>query len=143
MKRAFDLCLSSIGLIFSAPLWIAIPIAIRLEDGGPIFFSQARVGLNGRVFQALKFRSMIPDAEALSGPVQANEGDLRITRVGGDAPDTASCQPPSQRRQGLGGPLSQTYIVHSNPRGSSEKSPWSLPARGPIPRLMGKLRAKR
>ena len=82
MKRAFDMCLSSIGLFLSAPLWIAIPIAIRLEDGGPIFFSQARVGLNGRVFQALKFRSMIPDAEAVSGPVQANEGDPRITRIG-------------------------------------------------------------
>ena len=82
MKRAFDMCLSSIGLILSAPLWIAIPITIRLEDGGPIFFSQARVGLNGRVFQALKFRSMIPDAEALSGPVQSNKGDPRVTRIG-------------------------------------------------------------
>ncbi len=89
MKRAFDLCLSSIGLILSAPLWIAIPIAIRLEDGGPIFFSQARIGLNGRVFLALKFRSMIPDAEAdqRTGPGERrgsarHDGRPRATRDG-------------------------------------------------------------
>jgi lipopolysaccharide/colanic/teichoic acid biosynthesis glycosyltransferase len=82
MKRAFDVCLAGIGVILSAPLWIVIPVAIKWDDGGPVFFTQARVGLNGRVFQALKFRSMIPDAEAASGPVQANHGDPRITRVG-------------------------------------------------------------
>ena len=59
-----------------------IPVAIKLEDGGPVFFPQDRVGLNGRVFQALKFRSMRPDAEALTGPVQATENDPRVTRVG-------------------------------------------------------------
>ena len=47
-----------------------------------MFFPQARVGLNGRVFLALKFRSMRPDAEALTGPVQATENDPRVTRVG-------------------------------------------------------------
>jgi len=59
-----------------------IPLAIKLEDGGPVFFPQARVGLNGRVFDALKFRSMRPDAEALTGPVQATADDPRVTRVG-------------------------------------------------------------
>jgi lipopolysaccharide/colanic/teichoic acid biosynthesis glycosyltransferase len=82
IKRAFDVVLSALGLIGSVPLWIAIPAAIKLEDGGPIFFPQERVGLNGRVFEALKFRSMIPDAEAASGPVQATEHDPRITRIG-------------------------------------------------------------
>src|SRR5262249_42168550 len=66
----------------SAPLWLLIPIAITVDDGGPIFFPQARVGRGGRVFRALKFRSMVPDADRASGPVQARAGDPRITRVG-------------------------------------------------------------
>ncbi len=82
MKRAFDMALSAIGLLLSAPLWAAIAAAIKLEDGGPIFFRQERVGLNGRRFDALKFRSMIPDAEARTGPVQATAHDPRITRIG-------------------------------------------------------------
>ena len=59
-----------------------LALAIKLEDGGPVFFRQERVGLDGRVFDALKFRSMIPDAEARTGPVQATEHDPRVTRVG-------------------------------------------------------------
>ncbi len=82
IKRLFDASLSGFGLLVSSPLWCVIPLAIKLEDGGPVFFPQARVGLNGRVFQALKFRSMRPDAEALTGPVQATENDPRVTRVG-------------------------------------------------------------
>jgi len=82
MKRAFDVALSAVGLIVSAPLWLLIPAAIKLEDGGPIFFPQARVGLGGATFTALKFRSMVPDAEAATGPVQATVDDPRITRVG-------------------------------------------------------------
>jgi lipopolysaccharide/colanic/teichoic acid biosynthesis glycosyltransferase len=82
MKRAFDVMLSGVGLLLSLPLWAAIAAAIKLTDGGPIFFRQERVGLNGRSFEALKFRSMIPDAEAHTGPVQATAGDPRITRVG-------------------------------------------------------------
>jgi lipopolysaccharide/colanic/teichoic acid biosynthesis glycosyltransferase len=82
IKRLFDASLSAAGLIVSAPLWCVIPIAIKLEDGGPVFFPQERVGLDGRVFLALKFRSMRPDAETLTGPVQATENDPRVTRVG-------------------------------------------------------------
>jgi lipopolysaccharide/colanic/teichoic acid biosynthesis glycosyltransferase len=82
IKRAFDVMLSAAGLIGSLPLWAAIAAAIKLADGGPIFFAQERVGLNGRVFKALKFRSMIPHAERASGPVQATENDPRVTRVG-------------------------------------------------------------
>ena len=82
IKRAFDVALSAAGLIGSLPVWIAIAAAIKFEDGGPVFFPQERVGLNGRVFKALKFRSMIPNAETASGPVQATENDPRITRVG-------------------------------------------------------------
>jgi lipopolysaccharide/colanic/teichoic acid biosynthesis glycosyltransferase len=82
MKRLFDIVLSGVGLIGSAPLWIAIAAAITLEDGGPVFFPQQRVGLGGRVFTALKFRSMIVGADARTGPVQAGEHDPRVTRVG-------------------------------------------------------------
>jgi lipopolysaccharide/colanic/teichoic acid biosynthesis glycosyltransferase len=83
MKRLFDMALAGAGLVASLPLWALFAAAITLEDGGPVFFSQERVGLNGRVFRALKFRSMIPDAEASTGPVQATAHDPRITRVGG------------------------------------------------------------
>ncbi len=82
IKRLFDVALASIGLIASAPLWAAIGAAIKIEDGGPIFFPQERVGLEGRVFTALKFRSMVVDAESRTGPVQAGENDPRVTRVG-------------------------------------------------------------
>ena len=81
-KRAFDLGLSGVGLACSWPIWLACAALIKLEDGGPVFFSQERVGLHGRVFAVLKFRSMIPDAEARVGALQAAEGDARITRVG-------------------------------------------------------------
>jgi len=82
IKRLFDFILAGLGLVVSAPLWAVIPIAIRLEDGGPVFFPQDRVGRGGRTFKALKFRSMVPDAEARTGPVQASENDPRITRSG-------------------------------------------------------------
>jgi len=82
IKRAFDCALAGVGLALSAPLWALIAIAIKLEDGGCVFFRQTRVGLGGHVFDALKFRSMVPDAEARTGPVQATEHDPRVTRVG-------------------------------------------------------------
>ena len=82
IKRAFDCALSGVGLVASAPLWMLIALAIKLEDDGPVFFRQTRVGLGGRTFDALKFRSMVADAEARTGPVQATENDPRITGVG-------------------------------------------------------------
>src|SRR5471030_1446517 len=82
IKRIFDASLAAAGLILSSPLWLLIPVAIKLEDGGSVFFPQDRVGKGGRVFAALKFRSMRPNAEALTGPVQATENDPRITRIG-------------------------------------------------------------
>jgi len=82
IKRAFDICLSSIGLIFSSPLWLIFSLAIKLEDRGPIFYAQERVGKNGRIFKALKFRSMIHDAEKHTGAVWASENDPRVTKVG-------------------------------------------------------------
>lgn len=82
IKRIFDGVLAAAGLAVSAPLWVVIAAAIKIEDGGSILYMQPRVGLNGAHFNALKFRSMVPDAEARTGPVQAAENDPRITRVG-------------------------------------------------------------
>jgi lipopolysaccharide/colanic/teichoic acid biosynthesis glycosyltransferase len=81
LKRAFDVVVSGAGLVASAPLWLLIAAAIKAEDGGPVLFVQNRVGLGGTAFRALKFRSMVPDASTLP-PVQAGEGDARITRIG-------------------------------------------------------------
>ena len=81
-KRALDVALSGAGLIASAPLWGMIALAIKLEDGGPIFYGQERSGLNGVPFEVKKFRSMIPNAEAQVGAIQATEHDPRVTRVG-------------------------------------------------------------
>jgi lipopolysaccharide/colanic/teichoic acid biosynthesis glycosyltransferase len=82
LKRTFDVVLAGTGLLASAPLWALFALAIKLEDRGPVFFRQERVGLAGRRFTALKFRSMRPDAEAGIGAVQAVEHDPRVTRVG-------------------------------------------------------------
>jgi lipopolysaccharide/colanic/teichoic acid biosynthesis glycosyltransferase len=81
-KRLLDMMLSGSGLVVSAPLWAVIATLIKIEDGGPVFFSQERVGRGGRCFDALKFRSMIVDAEARTGPIQSGENDPRTTRVG-------------------------------------------------------------
>jgi lipopolysaccharide/colanic/teichoic acid biosynthesis glycosyltransferase len=81
-KRALDVALSGVGLVVSAPLWAVLAALIKLEDHGSIFFSQERVGEGGRLFSALKFRSMIPDAEARVGALQASEHDPRVTRIG-------------------------------------------------------------
>jgi lipopolysaccharide/colanic/teichoic acid biosynthesis glycosyltransferase len=81
-KRLLDIVLSGAGLVCSMPAWALIAAAVKLEDGGPVFFSQERVGQGGRVFRVLKFRSMIPNAEARVGALQASAGDPRITRTG-------------------------------------------------------------
>ena len=81
-KRTLDLLLAGVGLIVSAPIWAVLAALIRLEDHGPIFFGQDRVGEGGRIFRALKFRSMVPDAERRVGAVQATEHDPRVTRIG-------------------------------------------------------------
>jgi len=82
LKRPFDVVLSSLGILLSSPLWLLIAALIRLEDRGPVFYRQARVGKAGRIFKALKFRSMIRDAETENVPIQAVENDPRVTKVG-------------------------------------------------------------
>jgi exopolysaccharide biosynthesis polyprenyl glycosylphosphotransferase len=92
VKRAMDLMITSVGLVFIIPLLAAIALVIRLDDRGPIIFRQTRVGVDGKPFTMLKFRSMCVDAEqrlaALksqnqgAGPLFKMENDPRITRVG-------------------------------------------------------------
>ncbi len=81
LKRIFDVTFAVAGLAASSPLWLALAIAVKLEDGGPVFFRQDRSGLNGRVFAVLKFRSMRVDAEQ-TGAHQAVPNDARVTRTG-------------------------------------------------------------
>lgn len=82
MKRVFDIFLSGIGLALSVPLWVIFSLAIKLHDGGPVFYFQERVGKGKRIFKVIKFRSMVIDAERFTGPVQAEENDPRVTPIG-------------------------------------------------------------
>ena len=81
-KRALDVVVSSLGLAASLPVWVMAGLAIILDDGPPVFYAQERVGLGGRVFRVVKFRSMIRDAEKYTGAVFAEADDPRITRIG-------------------------------------------------------------
>ena len=85
-KTLFDLAILTCSHVVLAPifviLWIFIPTAIWLEDRGPVFYTQNRLGKNGKLFKLYKFRSMIPDAEKETGAVLAADNDLRVTRVG-------------------------------------------------------------
>lgn len=81
-KRAFDAAVAFLGILVSSPLWLFFALAIFVEDGLPVFYRQSRVGQSGRIFNALKFRTMRKDAEAGIGPVQAGKNDPRVTRVG-------------------------------------------------------------
>ena len=81
-KRAMDIIFSAIVLLILSPVMLLIAAAIKLEDGGPVFFRQKRLTRNGREFDILKFRSMVVDAEKYAGAVLATDNDPRITRVG-------------------------------------------------------------
>ena len=81
-KRTMDIILSSLAIaVFAIPM-AAVAVAIKLEDGGPVFFKQKRMTRGGREFEILKFRSMIVDAEKYAGAVLATDNDPRITKVG-------------------------------------------------------------
>ena len=81
-KRTMDILLGSVALIIAAIPMLVVALAIKLEDGGPVFFKQKRMTRGGREFDILKFRSMIVDAEKHSGAVLAAGDDPRITKVG-------------------------------------------------------------
>ena len=81
-KRFMDIVLSAMALIVLFPAMLLIALAIKLEDGGPVFFKQLRATFGGNEFWMLKFRSMIPDAEKDGDSIPAVEDDPRITKVG-------------------------------------------------------------
>jgi len=82
VKRSMDVAISVLLLVGFAPIWGLVGVLIKLDSRGPIFFGQKRVGKEGEIFTAYKFRSMIPNAEKETGPVWAEEDDPRITRLG-------------------------------------------------------------
>uniref|UniRef100_A0A7C3QX76 TIGR03013 family PEP-CTERM/XrtA system glycosyltransferase n=1 Tax=Leptospirillum ferriphilum TaxID=178606 RepID=A0A7C3QX76_9BACT len=82
VKGVMDRVLSLLGLLLFLPIGLLIALLIRLESPGPVFYSQERVGLNGRPFNILKFRSMVADAEKGLTPQWASQNDPRITRIG-------------------------------------------------------------
>lgn len=82
LKRTLDIILSGIMLFLSVPVSLPIALAIKLEDGGPIFYRQERWGRDGTRFGVYKFRTMLPDADQRFGLKQASENDHRITRIG-------------------------------------------------------------
>jgi lipopolysaccharide/colanic/teichoic acid biosynthesis glycosyltransferase len=82
LKRPFDTGLAGLGLLLSAPLWAVASLAIKLEDGGPVFFRQERWGRGKRPIRVYKFHTMVPNANPGGVTVQATEDDPRITLVG-------------------------------------------------------------
>ena len=88
LKRPLDLSMILGGLLFPLlwPLWLIvifiIPLLIWLEDKGPIFYSQERIGKDKKIFKVYKFRTMIPDAESMTGAVWSTKNDPRITKIG-------------------------------------------------------------
>jgi lipopolysaccharide/colanic/teichoic acid biosynthesis glycosyltransferase len=81
LKRTFDVLGASLGLLLFSPLLATLAVAIKLNSPGPVFYRGLRVGLHGRPFRIVKFRSMIVDAEKL-GAASTADGDARITSIG-------------------------------------------------------------
>ena len=82
VKRTMDIVVSLLMLIITSPIFLCAAIAIKMYDGGPVFYRQARYTLNGKVFNIYKFRSMIVDAEKDGKSQPATDHDPRITPVG-------------------------------------------------------------
>ena len=82
IKRLIDIVLSLVALIITSPILLIVSIAIKIEDRGPVFYKQARVTMGSKVFNILKFRSMIPNAEKDGKSQPAVDNDPRITKIG-------------------------------------------------------------
>jgi exopolysaccharide biosynthesis polyprenyl glycosylphosphotransferase len=83
LKRTMDVVVSAIALVLISPFLMLLALAVKLwGGGGPVFYTQERVGLDSKPFQLIKFRSMREDAEAQTGPIWASPDDRRRTRIG-------------------------------------------------------------
>ncbi len=81
LKRMIDVFASAFVLLLLSPLYLVLALAVKLSSEGPVFFKQARIGLHGRTFQIIKFRTMVVNAEA-NGPALSSKNDTRITSIG-------------------------------------------------------------
>lgn len=82
VKRIFDIVSSGVCIILLTPVWIGVSIAIKKDSDGPIFFKQGRRTKDGKIFQMLKFRSMVVNAENMGAGLFNYENDPRVTKVG-------------------------------------------------------------
>ena len=82
VKGTLDRAAALLMLILGAPLFALAALLIKLDDGGPVFFRQDRLGLDGKIFKIWKFRSMLPDADSLLDSKGRVQGKNRVTRVG-------------------------------------------------------------
>lgn len=82
MKRAFDIAGAACAILLLLPVWLILPIIIKISSPGPIFYRQERMGLDGASFEMIKFRSMRVDAEDKTGAVWAVKNDDRTTKLG-------------------------------------------------------------
>lgn len=82
LKRVIDIVISIVSLVVLSPILALLALLIKIDTPGPVFHKQDRVGLRGKKFTLVKFRSMISDAEKLTGPVWAEKNDRRTTRIG-------------------------------------------------------------
>ena len=82
IKRLMDIILSIIGIVICAVPMLIVAVIIKLDSPGPVFFRQARLGLHGKEFKILKFRSMCVNAEFTGSGVYSGKSDSRVTRVG-------------------------------------------------------------
>lgn len=134
-KRLMDILLSLLGLIIVSPIMLIVAILIKLESSGPVIFSQKRVGLNGKEFNMLKFRSMVQNAEELkerlqkqnemSGPMFKIKEDPRVTKVGRFIRKTSIDELP-QLINILKGEMSLVGPRPSLPKEVAKFEPWML-----------------
>ncbi|MEE1279890.1 MAG: sugar transferase [Oscillospiraceae bacterium] len=82
IKRVFDVLASAVAIILSSPIMLVVAILIKRDDGGPIFYTQQRITENYRPFNVIKFRTMVPNAEEISGATLSTKEDPRITKIG-------------------------------------------------------------
>jgi len=82
LKRLFDILSSGFLALLLTPLWIIVAVCIKKDSKGPVFFRQERRTRNGRVFEMLKFRSMVVNAEKMGAGLFNYENDPRVTKVG-------------------------------------------------------------
>ncbi len=81
-KRLFDILVAACGLVLLLPFGALVALLLKLDSRGPVFHCQTRVGLDGRIFRMIKFRTMVRDAEKETGPIWSPQNDPRVTPVG-------------------------------------------------------------